>query len=84
MDIRLSNNNDQNDFEIRHGIARLGSFKRLVMDRVRDFLIANPSETIMMTIKKELDPLDTSRLERLFIKNSAYRFYQGICFALMD
>lgn len=46
------------------------------MEPLKNFLESNPSETIIMSIKDEEDPLDIGRLERDFIKNSAYKFYQ--------
>ena len=75
FDIRISNNHRSDDFELRHGILSLGSFKRLVMEHVKEFLTLYPSETILMSIKDEEDPLDVGRLERDFIQNSEYKFH---------
>jgi len=74
LDIRISNNYKNDDFEIRHGRLMLGSFKNLVMNPVKNFLANNPTETILMSIKKE-GTLNVGRLERDFIRNSAYKFF---------
>lgn len=76
FDIRIANNSTTDDFEIRHGFERLGSFNRLVMRPVEDFLMQHPQETILMSIKDE-DTLDVVRLETDYIYHPNGMFYQG-------
>ncbi|XP_002163773.3 1-phosphatidylinositol phosphodiesterase [Hydra vulgaris] len=76
LDIRLSINGVSNDFEIRHGALKLGSFNNLVMNNVNNFLNRNPRETILMSIKNE-DNIDKLRLVRDYLRNYNHKFYQN-------
>lgn len=77
LDIRIANRlGSHDDFEIRHGILRLGSFNDLVMNQVNVFLNSHPQETILMSIRNE-DTLDIARLESDYIYAANSKFYQG-------
>jgi hypothetical protein len=53
LDIRLAQTQDDDSyFEIKHGPLRFGNFNELVMEPVKKFLNAHPSETILMSIKR--------------------------------
>ena len=77
LDVRLAENTSPNDFEVIHGFLKLGSFKKFIMSPVSKFLNDNPSEIILMSINNYGFDFDAeSRLERDFMKNLEYRFYQ--------
>lgn len=46
---------DNYPFELRHGFICLGNFQTHVMDPVNNFLLSNPREVVMMSIKDEDD-----------------------------
>ena len=79
FDVRLAKNTSPNDFEVIHGFLRLGSFKKLIMSPVTNFLKENPSEFIFMRIiNYKFDFEAEIRLQHDFIKNLEYRFYQNV------
>eukprot|EP00111_Clytia_hemisphaerica_P021513 TCONS_00063278-protein len=79
LDIRLARNLSPNDFEVVHGFIKLGSFKKFILSPVTKFLTDNPSEVILMRIKTYgFDFGAEARLERDFMMNLEYRFYQKI------
>ena len=73
----MAENASPNDFEVIHGFLKLGSFKKFIMSPVSKFLNDNPSEVILMSINNYGFDFDAeSRLERVFMKNLEYMFYQ--------
>ena len=77
LDIRISNMIEkQNDFEVRHGKLKLGSFNKLVWGPVLRFMHNHNTETIFMSIKKE-GPLDVLRLENQYVYSKNSIFFQG-------
>ena len=79
MEYDFSTYTSPNDFEVIHGFLRLGSFKKLIMSPVTNFLKENPSEFIFMRIiNYKFDFEAEIRLQHDFIKNLEYRFYQNV------